>query len=89
MDGNAESNRISFDSGIVPAPIPAGSKLRFRWAPDFDAQTNGWIFGVDNVSLRLFTDGATAAAASVPEPSALLLTVVGLVLVWRRFLSCL
>ena len=42
VDGNLDANRIMFDSGIVSADIPENSKLRFRWAPDFDAQTNGW-----------------------------------------------
>lgn len=84
VDGNTNANRISFDSGIVSASIPADSKLRFSWAPDFDAQTNGWVFGIDNVSLQLFTAGSTAIPASVPEPSGLLLMVTGLALAWRR-----
>jgi hypothetical protein len=84
VDGNADANREVFDSGVVEAQIPAGSRLRFRWAPDFDGQTNGWVFGIDDVSLSLFTDGATPAGATVPEPSALLLTIVALSLLWRR-----
>ncbi len=82
VDGNADANRITFDSGVVSTSIPAGSQLRFRWAPDFNAQTDGWIFGLDNVSLHFFTDGGTAAAASVPEPSGLLLSVFGLAVMW-------
>jgi hypothetical protein len=58
LDGNAEANRISFDSGVVNAAIPAGSNLRVRWTPDTEAETNGWVFGLDNVALSLIGSGA-------------------------------
>ena len=58
MDGNANENRVSFDSGRINGSIPAGSKLRVRWNVDRDAQVNNWFFGLDNVSLALFGTGA-------------------------------
>ena len=84
VDGNAAANRIAFDSGLIPAAIPMDSKLSLSWAPDLDAETNGWVYGIDNVSLRLFTADATGPAASVPEPANLLVAVIGLVLLWTR-----
>ena len=81
VDGNAEANRAPFDSGVVTAAIPEGSRLRNRWAADAEAQSDGWVFGLDNVSLSLFTEGVNSPQASVPEPSALLLTFIGLALV--------
>ena len=77
IDGNVDPNHVSFDSGIQPAAVSVGSTLRVRWAIDTDAQTRGWVFGLDNVELSL----------SVPEPSSLLLFVVGLAAVWRGSLA--
>lgn len=56
VDGNAGVNQVSFDSGIVNATIPAGSTLRIRWTADAAAETIGWVFGLDNVVLRLLND---------------------------------
>ena len=58
VDGNADANRISFDSGVVSASIPEGSQLRVRWEADTDAETAGWVFGLDNVFLSLFGGGS-------------------------------
>ena len=59
LDGNAEANRVAFDSRVTAA-IPAGSNLRFRWTPDTQAETGGWVFGLDNVVLSLLRDGSGA-----------------------------
>jgi hypothetical protein len=53
VDGNADANRVSFDSGAVAAVIPAGSQLRVRWEADTEVDAFGWVFGLDNVSLSL------------------------------------
>ncbi len=53
VDGNADANRFSFDSGIVAAAIPAGSSIRIRWSADTERPVAGWVFGLDNVSLSL------------------------------------
>ena len=86
VDGNDDANRASFDSGIVTADIPADAKLRFRWAPDFDAPTDGWVFGVDNVSLNLYSgsNAAMAAPVSVPEPSGMISAIAALLLIFLR-----
>ncbi len=57
VDGNADPNRVSFDSGVVNAAIPAGANLRVRWTPDTAAATSGWVFGLDNVALSLINSG--------------------------------
>ncbi len=54
LNGNAAENRVSFDSGRIDGSIPAGSKLRVRWHVDRNAQSNNWVFGLDNVNLALF-----------------------------------
>ena len=59
LNGNAAENRVSFDSGQVDGSIPAGSKLRLHWHIDRDAQTNNWVFGLDNVNLALFDTSVT------------------------------
>jgi hypothetical protein len=51
LDGNADKNRVSFDSGRINAAIPADSNLRIRWTAPSDAAIRNWIFGLDNVSL--------------------------------------
>ena len=48
------ANRVSFDSGVLPASIPDGSQLRFRWAAALDGNLDGWVFGLDDVQLSLF-----------------------------------
>lgn len=52
-DGNAELNRITFDSGPIDAAIPVGSEIRVRWHTATDAQTEGWVFGLDDVVFSL------------------------------------
>ena len=52
VNGNDTANRVSFDSGVLPTNIPVGSQLRVNWAAD-QTISRGWVFGLDNVSLRL------------------------------------
>ena len=63
LDGNVDPNRVSFDSDVLSAPIPAGSTLRVRWTVDAEAQTRGWVYGLDNVALSLLGDGGTMLQA--------------------------
>jgi hypothetical protein len=56
INGNLEANRVSFDSGVIAAPISAGSNFRIRWAPNLDAPSEGWVYGLDNVQLSVFGD---------------------------------
>lgn len=58
VDGNADANRVSFNSGEVSVAIPAGSQLRVRWEADTEVDADGWVFGLDNVSLSLFGTGS-------------------------------
>ena len=58
LDGNLVGNRESFNSGVVPTRIPAGSRLRVLWEANTAAETRGWVFGLDNVSLNLFETGS-------------------------------
>ena len=58
VDGNGPANRVSFDSGQVKAQIPADSQLRVRWTAASDAAIENWVFGLDNVSFRLFGEEA-------------------------------
>ena len=58
LDGNAASNRVTFDSGLRNAAIPADSQLRIRWSAASDAAIQSWVFGLDNVSFSLFGDAA-------------------------------
>ncbi len=59
VNGNDDAYRTSFDSGLLNAHLPEGSKLRVRWMADLDANTRGWVFGLDNVSLGMFADMAS------------------------------
>ena len=54
LDGNADVNRVSFDSGRIDAAIPADTQLRIRWSAPSDAAIQNWVFGLDNVSFSLF-----------------------------------
>ena len=54
LDGNLDDHRVSFDSGVQMATIPAGSALRIRWEVPESAETSGWVFGLDDVELNLF-----------------------------------
>ncbi len=56
LDGNDPANRIAFDSGLLSADIPVGSQLRFQWTVDNFNESRGWVFGVDNFSLSLFSE---------------------------------
>jgi hypothetical protein len=69
LDGNVSPNRVSFDSGIQPVALANGSTLRLRWTADNEAQTRGWVFGLDNVALSLFS--ATSAAGDYNGDGAL------------------
>ena len=52
IDGNADENRFSFDSGPIEVHIPADAELRIRWQTT-DSQSTGWVYGLDNVALTL------------------------------------
>ena len=56
MNGNDDAYRDSFDSGLLNVDLPEGSLLRVRWMADLEAETRGWVFGLDNVSLGMFGD---------------------------------
>lgn len=56
VDGNDDAYRVSFDSRQRNLAIPDGAQLRISWKADLEAETRGWVFGLDNVSLRLFAD---------------------------------
>ena len=56
INGNAATNRVSFDSGLRDVDLPEGSLLRVRWMADTEAQTRGWVYGLDNVSLGMFAE---------------------------------
>ena len=53
IDGNMDDHRVSFDSDFQQVNVSAGSKLRLRWIAPADAQTSGWVYGLDNVVLSL------------------------------------
>ena len=53
VDGNLPENRVEFDSGVQSVSLEMNSKLRIRWTMDTEAQTRGWVFGLDNVLLSL------------------------------------
>ncbi|MCA9213508.1 MAG: hypothetical protein KDB27_10610, partial [Planctomycetales bacterium] len=59
LNGNDAANRVAFDSGVLSAAIPAGAQLRFRWAAALDGNSDGWVFGLDNVSVSLFGDSSS------------------------------
>lgn len=54
LDGNAEAYRTDFENTLLPANIPANSRLRFRWitADDHEA-SEGWVFGIDDIEISL------------------------------------
>ena len=47
---------MSYDSGLLDVDLPEGSLLRVRWMADLEAETRGWVFGLDNVSLGMFAE---------------------------------
>ena len=53
LDGNSDANRMSHDSGMFVGSIPQDAELRVRWKADVDGQTEGWLFGLDNVELSM------------------------------------
>ena len=54
LDSKQAAFRTIFDSGILPAEIPADSRLRFRWVTTGDQiASEGWIFGIDDVDISL------------------------------------
>ena len=57
LDGNADENRVSFDSGVQQVRVPTGSNLRVRWHATNSAETNHYIFGLDNVMLSTLLAG--------------------------------
>ena len=76
LDGNGSAG-TSFTSGLVvlPIPIPAGSDIRLTFdAQDVD-QTQGYIFGVDDVLLRIVAPGDTDGNGVVDSTD--LFTILG------------
>ena len=59
LDGNAESNLATFDSGVVPFadPISIGPTLRLVFDAQNAGQTTGYIFGLDDVLFRIIAPG--------------------------------
>lgn len=56
VNGNEDAYRVSFESELKDVNIPEGSQIRIRWKADLEAETRGWIYGLDNVSLSLLGD---------------------------------
>ena len=56
VNGNDDAYRVSFESEKLNVAIPEGSQIRVRWKADLDANTRGWIYGLDNVALSLLPD---------------------------------
>ena len=54
VNGNDPAYRTSFNSGLLNLDLPEGSLLRVRWQADLEAETRGWVFGLDNVALGMF-----------------------------------
>ena len=57
LDGNASENRTSFDSGVVEVELPVGSTVRLSLAIDQQANTSGYLLGIDNVIVRTLAPG--------------------------------
>jgi hypothetical protein len=57
FDGNSAPNRVHFDSGVVDVGIPVGAKLRVRFDTQNAGATAGYVFGLDNVDVRLLPSG--------------------------------
>ncbi len=53
LNGNAEANRVMFDSGSKAVDVSAGAQVRIRWKVPTDAQAAGWVYGLDNVEFSL------------------------------------
>ena len=61
LDGNSDANRTMFDSGLVELPeaIPAGSTIRLSFDAQNVGQTEGYLFGLDDVMFRIVAPGDT------------------------------
>jgi len=59
LDGNASENRTSFDSGVVEVELPVGSTVRLSLAINQQADTSGYLLGIDNVIVRTLAPGDT------------------------------
>ena len=61
LDGNSDANRTMFDSGLVELPeaIPAGSTIRLTFDARNVGQTEGYLFGLDDVLFRIVAPGDT------------------------------
>ena len=61
LDGNAESNLTMFDSGLfgLQEAIPASSDIRLTFDARNVGQTQGYIFGVDDVMFHIAAPGDT------------------------------
>ena len=56
VNGNDDAYRASFDTGAINLQLPEGSQLRVRWQADLESETRGWVYGLDNVSLGMFSE---------------------------------
>ena len=71
LNGNDDANRIGFNSGVLHANIPESAKLRFRWTADSGTHdgdpgnSDGWLFGIDDVGIALVAVGDTDADGEV------------------------
>ena len=65
LNGNDETNRVVFGSGILHANIPESAKLRFRWNADSGTHegdpgdSDGWLIGIDDVGITVAAAGDT------------------------------
>ena len=71
VNGNSDDYRTSFDSGLLNLDLTEGSLLRVRWVADLKAETRGWVFGLDNVSLGMFADPVAAILGDFNRDGAL------------------
>ena len=67
LNGNDDANHAVFSSGSLHANIPESAKLRFRWNADSGmhdgdpCDSDGWLFGIDDVSITLAAAGDTGS----------------------------
>lgn len=74
-DGNAAANRTSLSASITGLGIAAGSSFWLRWSDSDPAYADDGL-AIDDFSLT--ARGATAPAATVPEPGSLALAGLAL-----------
>ena len=59
LNGNSDVNRTMFDSGLVELQeaLPAGSDIRLTFDAQNVGQTQGYLFGLDDVMFRVVAPG--------------------------------